>query len=86
MARHWSKNLSKRLALKSGEQLVTLRDAGDCLVQIFGTVIKSAPLEYAGELLIRAAETGKRADIKAASRAAWRRPRAPRDNVGRPRR
>jgi hypothetical protein len=63
----WNRPLTRVLTLKSGEQLRTLHDAAELFTHRFGSVTKSAPLEHAIGLLLRAAETGTRADRKAAT-------------------
>ena len=55
------------LILKTGERLRTLHDAAELITRRFGSVTKSAPLEHAIGLLLRAAKTGTRADRKAAT-------------------
>jgi hypothetical protein len=49
----WNKKLSRPLVLKDGKRLAN--------------ITHSAPIAHAGELLLKAAETGKRADIEAAT-------------------
>jgi hypothetical protein len=63
----WNDKLSRPLALKDGKRLLTLKDARSVLLDYFANVIHSEPLAYAGGLLIKAAETGDRADIEAAT-------------------
>ena len=63
----WSRPLTRVLVLKSGERLRTLHDAAEQFTRQFGSVPKSALLEHAIGLLLRAAETGTRADRKAAT-------------------
>ena len=60
----WSRPLTRTLALKSGEQLRTLHDAASLLSKRLG---HSAALEHATAGLLRAAETGTKADRKAAT-------------------
>ena len=64
MAVDWSRPLTRTLALKSGEQLRTLHDAASLLSKRCG---HSAALEHTIARLLRAAETGTRADRKAAT-------------------
>jgi hypothetical protein len=64
MAVDWSRPLTRTLALKSGEQLRTLHDAASLLSKRFG---HSAAWEHTIARLLRAAETGTRADRKAAT-------------------
>jgi hypothetical protein len=63
---HWDKALSRELGA-AGERIVTLRDAGRFLLERFQGVTKSAPLEHAIVLLMRAAASGRRADRAAAT-------------------
>ena len=63
----WSRPLTRVLILKTGERLRTLHDAAELISRRFGSVTKSALLEHAISLLLRAAETGTRADRKAAT-------------------
>jgi hypothetical protein len=60
----WSRPLSRTLTLKSGEQLRTLDDAASLLSKRLG---HSAALEHTIARLLRAAETGTKADCKAAT-------------------
>jgi hypothetical protein len=63
----WNRPLTRVLVLKTGERLRTLHDAADLFTRRFGSVTKSAPLGHAIRLLLGAAETGTRADRKAAT-------------------
>jgi hypothetical protein len=63
----WSRPLTRVLILKTGERLRTLHDAAELITRRFGSVTKSAPLEHAIGLLLRAVETGTRGDRKAAT-------------------
>jgi hypothetical protein len=64
----WSALLTRSLTLKSGDKLVTLADARDCLIKYFETVVQNnAALARAIELLFKAAETGSFVDRKAAT-------------------
>ena len=63
----WTRPLSRALTLKSGERLTTLRDAGELCAVRFGNPRQNAPVEQAINLLLQAAETGKRADREAAT-------------------
>lgn len=53
--------------LKDGARLETLSDVRALFLDRFSTITHSDPIAYAGELLLRAAETGQRADIAAAT-------------------
>jgi hypothetical protein len=63
----WDKKLSRPLVLKNRERLETLSDVRSLFIERFATVTHNAALAYAGELLLKAAETGKRTDIAAAT-------------------
>jgi hypothetical protein len=63
----WRKKLSRPLTLTDGTVLKTLSDVRQCFVDRFATVTHSATLAYAGELLLKAAETGDPDDIEAAT-------------------
>ena len=63
----WNRPLTRVLILKTGERLRTLHDAAERITRRFSSVAKSAPLEHAIGLLLRAAETGTQADRKAAT-------------------
>ncbi len=63
----WNEKLSRDLVLKDGTTLKTLSDARALLLDRFSSITRSAPLTYAGILLLKAAETGARADIEAAT-------------------
>ena len=64
----YDRKLSRTLTLADGGKLRTLRDAANVLTgERFATVTKWAALEAAIELLMVAATTGTRADIKAAT-------------------
>jgi hypothetical protein len=63
----WDKKLSRPLMLKNGERLETLSDVRSLFLERFATVTHNAALAYAGELLLKAAETRKRTDIVAAT-------------------
>jgi hypothetical protein len=67
MAADWSRPLARPLGLKSGEELVTLRDAGELFDRSFGNVRRDAAIEHAIELLMAAAKTGRKADVAAAT-------------------
>jgi hypothetical protein len=50
----WTRPLTRVLILKTGERLRTLHDAADLITRRFGSVTKSALLEHAIGLLLRA--------------------------------
>ncbi len=60
----WNRPLTRVLTLKSGEQLRTLHGAASLVSKRFG---HSAAMEHTIARLLRAAETGTRADRKAAT-------------------
>ena len=63
----WNDDLSRDLVLKDGTTLRTLSDVRALFLDRFSKITHSAPLAYAGELLLKAAETGEPADIEAAT-------------------
>jgi hypothetical protein len=63
----WDQNLSRPLLLKDGRRLETLRDVRRLFLERFATVTHNAVIAYAGELLLKAAATGKWTDIAAAT-------------------
>jgi hypothetical protein len=67
VATPWDIRLSRPLMLKSGRRLVTLRDVRSLFIMRYSGVTHSAALTYAGELLLKAAATGRWPDIVAAT-------------------
>ena len=67
MAVDWNRPLTHVLTLKSGERLRTLPDAAELFSRRFGSVTQSASLKHAIACLLRAVETGTKADRKAAT-------------------
>ena len=66
----YDRKLARHVVLADGRRLRTLKDAADLLVDVFSTVnARSRALDHALVLLIRAATTGKRYDIEAATEA-----------------
>jgi hypothetical protein len=63
----WNKRLSRPLVLKDGKRLQALSDVRAVFLDRFANITHSAPIAHAGELLLKAAETGKRADVEAAT-------------------
>ena len=63
----WNDKLSRDLVLKDGTALKTLNDVRALFLDRFSKITHSTPLAYAGELLLKAAETGEPADIEAAT-------------------
>jgi hypothetical protein len=63
----WNKNLSRPLVLKDGQRLETLSDVRGLFINHFPNLKQGAPLAHASVLLLKAAETGQRADIEAAT-------------------
>ena len=66
----YQRKLTRHVVLADGTKLVTLRDAANVLLDVFSSVnAPSGVPDYAIRLLFKAAETGKRADIAAATDA-----------------
>ena len=64
----YRRKLAHPIALRDGNTLITLRDAANVLLYVFGSEnTRSGELNKASRLLLTAAESGKRADIKAAT-------------------
>jgi hypothetical protein len=63
----WGKKLARPLALKDGTVIKTLNGARAVILKRFEGVIHSEALAHAGQLLLKAAETGDKADIEAAT-------------------
>jgi len=66
-AKHWSKPLARPITLKDGAELVTLRDAGEFVRDHFQGYTKNDCLEWAVELLLAAAQTGRLKDRQRAT-------------------
>ena len=64
---NYKRKLARPLTLADGTKLVTLRDAANGLLDAAN--VRSGGLDNAIRLLLTAAETGKRADIAAATAA-----------------
>ena len=64
------RNLARTITLADGRQVKSLREARTVLLDMSGSVnARSGMPDYAIRLLLMAAETGKRADIAAATDA-----------------
>lgn len=63
----WTSKLSRDLPLKDGTILTNLTEVRTLFLERFSNITHSYPLAAAGELLMKAAKTGKRADIEAAT-------------------
>lgn len=63
----WTRKLARPLRLADGTTLTTLKDAGALLAERMPPSLQWAALDHAARLLMHAAETGKRADIEAAT-------------------
>ncbi len=63
----WNDKLSRKLVLKDGNTLKRLSDVRALFLDRFANITHSPPLAYAGILLLKAGETGERADIEAAT-------------------
>jgi hypothetical protein len=65
---NYRRKLAHIVVLENGTELVTLRDAANVLLEVFGSVnARHGALDYTIQRLLKAAETGKRADIAAAT-------------------
>jgi hypothetical protein len=65
---NYRRKLAHVVVLGDGTKLVTLRDAANVLLEVFGSVnARSGALDHTIRLLLLAAETGKRADAAAAT-------------------
>ena len=66
----YDRRLTRTIMLADGTRLVTLRDAANVLLEVFGSVnARSGALDRSTRLLLTAAETCKRGDIAAATEA-----------------
>ena len=64
----YSRKLARVITLKDGKRLVTLKDAADVILDVFGSVnARGGHVDATIERLLAAADTGKRADILAAT-------------------
>ena len=64
----YRRKLAHPIALRDSNTLITLRDAANVLLYVLGSEdTRSGALDHASRLLLTAAESGKRADIKAAT-------------------
>ena len=63
----WDRKLSRPITLSDGRTLATLRCAAECLIATFDGISHWPALEHARDLLMTAAETGKRKDVAAAT-------------------
>ena len=69
----YRRKLARVIVLADGTELVTLRDAANVLLDVFGSVnARSSVPDSATRLLLIAAKTGKRPDITAATAAVER--------------
>ena len=64
---YWDRKLSRPIALSDGRTLATLRSAAECLIATFDGISHWPALEHARDLLMIAAETGRRKDVAAAT-------------------
>jgi hypothetical protein len=65
---NYRRKLARPLILRDGNTLITLRDAANILLYAFGsTDTRSGTLDHASRQLLAAAESGKGADIAAAT-------------------
>ena len=63
----WDRKLSRPIALSDGRTLATLRCAAECLIATCDGISHWPTLEHARDLLMTAAETGRRRDVSAAT-------------------
>jgi hypothetical protein len=63
----WSRQLSKTISLRDGSELRTLLDAAEALVGLSEERQRHAWVEHAAELIMTAAESEEREEIKAAT-------------------
>jgi hypothetical protein len=63
----WDRKLSRPIALTDGRKLRTLHCAAECLIATFDGISHWPALEHARDLLMTAADTGRRKDIAAAT-------------------
>jgi hypothetical protein len=63
----WNDPLARPLDLDDGATPQTLKDAATLFAERFDGVTHAPPLEHAIELLMRAAGSGQRADVEAAT-------------------
>jgi len=69
----YKRKLARVIVLADGTELVTLRDAANALLDVFGSVNeRSGEPDNATRLLLLAAKTGRRPDITAATDAVKR--------------
>src|SRR5262245_16366552 len=66
-AKYWNRPLARPIALKGGSELVTLKDAGLFIRDYFQGYTKNDCLEWAVELLMIAAASGKLKDRQRAT-------------------
>ena len=67
---NYRRKLAHVVVLADGTKLVTLRDAANVLLDVFGSVnARSGVLDHTIQRLLAAATTGKHADITAATDA-----------------
>jgi hypothetical protein len=70
LRRATQRSLARTITLADGWQVKSLHDARELLLDVFGSVnARSGALDHAIRLLLRAAETRKRADTAAATDA-----------------
>ncbi|HEU0147962.1 MAG TPA: hypothetical protein VFR21_13950 [Bradyrhizobium sp.] len=60
----WERKFGEPIRLKDGRELRTLSEARALILRIERRVEGKPTYEYAIELLLKAAETGKRADVQ----------------------
>ena len=60
----WSKKLPEPIRLKGNRELKTLRDAGELITGLSESLQKAPTWQYATELVLQAAQSGKQDHIK----------------------
>jgi hypothetical protein len=68
----WTKELPEPIKLRDGRELRTLSDVRALILRLPETISHNPKWAYATELLLKAAETGKRADVVDAGHQARR--------------
>jgi hypothetical protein len=63
----WDRKLSRPITLSDGRTLATPRCAAECLIATFDGISHWPALGHARDLLMTAAETGRRRDVAAAT-------------------
>ena len=67
MASNWDRKLSEPVKMTRGRILNTLSDVRDLILRLGDSTVRASWWTYATELLLKAAESGKRSDINSAT-------------------